>query len=358
MMTQSEQEQPSRRRTGDSTSPEESENDFFDYAQFVRDCIPLSWKDSPNGWIKGNCPVCVENGESRNDTRGRGGFEFGADSVRYNCFNCGYRTGWSPGKFPTKRMEKLLIGLGADANDVARIRLEMMKHAKGRKSEIRKFAARRFEPDWPVTGLPEGSVPLSESDSDNAQCARRMIEERNLAHWDDWFIDCPDMLCRNRLMLPYRHEGKIVGFSARILDGSKSKRKYYSKRPKHYIFNLDSIMHLPNIILVEGEYDALTIKGASVCGSEISYEQADMLNRLGKKVIVLPDFDHTIMKRANTAIRHGWSMSFPDWGRKFKDANEAAQSIGRAFALKQVMNSVVDSPAGIRTRAKIMRPKA
>ena len=54
--------------------------------EFVRQTVPLGWKSTPSGWISGNCPMCVQNGENA-DTRGRGGFFFDEGTFQYNCFN-------------------------------------------------------------------------------------------------------------------------------------------------------------------------------------------------------------------------------------------------------------------------------
>ena len=43
---------------------------------YVRQIIPVNWIPAPSGWIHGNCPVCIVNGESRPDSKGRGGFKF------------------------------------------------------------------------------------------------------------------------------------------------------------------------------------------------------------------------------------------------------------------------------------------
>ena len=53
---------------------------------FVKNAIPANWRTNPTGWTSGNCPMCIENGESRPDTKGRGGFLFEENKFRYNCF--------------------------------------------------------------------------------------------------------------------------------------------------------------------------------------------------------------------------------------------------------------------------------
>ena len=50
--------------------------------------MPGKRKKTPSGWTTINCPMCTTNGQSRPDTRSRGGFRF-IDGMVYHCFNCG-----------------------------------------------------------------------------------------------------------------------------------------------------------------------------------------------------------------------------------------------------------------------------
>ena len=94
---------------------------------YVKTLVPSNWKSNPSGWVSGNCPMCIVNGESRPDTKSRGGFHFEQEKFQYNCFNCGYTTGWSPGKKLSFRLRKLMMQFGADESDVQRLQLELMR---------------------------------------------------------------------------------------------------------------------------------------------------------------------------------------------------------------------------------------
>ena len=53
-----------------------------------------NWRHNP-GWVSGNCP-CVVNGQSPTaKAEVDSPFE---DDKFHNCFNCGYKTGWSPAR--------------------------------------------------------------------------------------------------------------------------------------------------------------------------------------------------------------------------------------------------------------------
>ena len=95
--------------------------------EFVKTVIPVNWKSTPSGWTSGNCPMCVINGQGRPDTKGRGGIRFDDDKFQYNCFNCGYKTGWSPGKRITGRLKRLFQQFGVDESEVQRLQLELLK---------------------------------------------------------------------------------------------------------------------------------------------------------------------------------------------------------------------------------------
>ena len=57
--------------------------------QTVYSFIPGKTRQSSGGWLSFNCPCCIDQGESRADTRMRGGLKNEGDLVSYHCFNCG-----------------------------------------------------------------------------------------------------------------------------------------------------------------------------------------------------------------------------------------------------------------------------
>ena len=74
---------------------------------FIRQQMPVGWKQTPSGWVSGNCPMCSTRGHSP-DKRKRGGVMFHDDSFQYNCFNCGFKTSYRPGRYLNTRFRKLL----------------------------------------------------------------------------------------------------------------------------------------------------------------------------------------------------------------------------------------------------------
>ena len=72
--------------------------------------LPVRKKVTPSGWLTINCPMCTSQGQSRNDTKSRGGFAF-KDGLSYHCFNCNYKASYQTGRLLNKKMRMLLIKL-------------------------------------------------------------------------------------------------------------------------------------------------------------------------------------------------------------------------------------------------------
>ena len=104
----------------------------------------ITGKASPNGWTSFNCPMCVVNGQSRPDTKRRGGLLYGPDgSVSYHCFNCQFKTSWVPGRTLSFKMRKLMRQLGFDEAEVQRLNLELLNQA-----DIDSIVYKEPEPAW------------------------------------------------------------------------------------------------------------------------------------------------------------------------------------------------------------------
>lgn len=328
---------------------------FIDY---VRSRVP-TWKVSSGGWITGNCPVCVRMGESRPDTKQRGGFQFGQDEWAYHCFNCKFKTRWTKGSRMSWGARTLLEGFGIERSALQRLSMELMReeeavHLLNPLPEAKK----RYVPDWPEVDLPKNSTSLVDTPSTNLpsnfEQGITMLADRNLTHWSDWAYTADDFKYRKRMILPYRYKNKIVGHNSRYIGNIQpAVPKYLVTKPPHFVFNLDGqISDRNTVIVVEGDFDAISIDGVALGSNSLSDEQASLINQLNKKVVLLPDADSSGNVLIEPAIKEGWGVSFPEWMKEFKDANAAAQKYGRAFVLCSILAAVTDNPTKIRVLAK------
>ncbi|MDA9302713.1 hypothetical protein N8072_00895 [bacterium] len=326
---------------------------IIDYAKTL---IPVNWKHSPNGWVSGNCPMCVVNGESRPDTKSRGGFHFEEEKFQYNCFNCGYSTGWSAGKKLSHRLKKLLLRLGADESDVQRLTLELMREDE--LASILYKQNKRDTPvviDWPEMQLPEGTMPfMDHPEIGNPWIeAAEYISERGFNVEDHRFQFTNEKIparMNKRVILPFYYNKRVVGYTGRWVgsppDGMP---KYYNKQPpKNFVYGLDRQTADKRVVIVtEGILDAIVTDGVAIGSNNINDDQANIIDSLNKRVILLPDADSAGAKFVDTAIERGWGVAFPEWSN-CKDAGDAMETYGRLFTVKSILDSTIANPTKIK----------
>jgi len=326
---------------------------------FLRQHLPTQ-KVNPNGWTSFNCPVCTFNGQTRNDTRKRGGVRFpDSDSFQYNCFNCHFTTGWSPGKGLSSRVKLLFKQLGVQDSDIQRLQLELMRE-KEQQTLLNQYKKKAehipFSPEWPRVNLPAGSVPLLTADGPFAEEGRKYLQNRGMLDKAQWYwsnLEAFNMMCR--VILPLTYKGTTVGYHARWIGTppEKSMAKVIKEQPKDYVYGSDlQTDSREYIIVVEGEYDALAIGGIAIGGNSISMNQADIINSFNKTVIAVPDRDRAGLKFSKDAIEHGWALSFPEWDSDIKDVADACQRYGRLFTLRMIIDSMETNQVKLQVLAR------
>ncbi len=330
--------------------------------EFVKNAIPVNWHANPTGWISGNCPMCVTNGESRPDTKGRGGFLFEEEKFRYNCFNCGYTTGWSAGKGVSTRLKRLLFQFGIEESDIQRLQLELMKEADVATLLLKQ--KKRNEPviiDWQEIKLPEGAQTLTNYNGDATPEFINTVEylfERGFDITDHRFMYSPakqPARMNKRVILPFYYKNKIVGYTGRwVGNPPEGMPKYYNQQPsKNFVYGLDrQTAEKTTVIVTEGIFDAIATDGVAIGSNNINDDQANVIDNLRKRVILLPDRDKAGLKAINTAIERGWGVSFPEWDVTLKDASDAVQHYGRLYTVRSILDSVVTNNTKIKVLAK------
>jgi DNA primase len=154
--------------------------------------------------------------------------------------------------------------------------------------------------------------------------------------------------------LPFFDNDKLVGYNARwIGEAPKGTAKIIASRPASFVFNLDKQSQARKYTLVlEGEYDALSLDGVAIMTNSISPEQAKIIEDIDNEPVVLPDRDRAGLQLAMQAAELGWNVSFPDWPEGIKDANQAVQHFGRVATLQSVISAIETSPLKIKLIAR------
>ena len=330
--------------------------------EFVKQHLPGSWRMTPSGWISGNCPMCATRGHKA-DTRRRGGVMFSADSVQYNCFNCGFKAGWSPGIKISKNLKELLVIFGADPAQIQRVNFELLKqeeHENIAKQFIPEEQAQLAKVSWESEPLPDNSRPLdqvdtselTESQLEKFVAACEYVQQRGLGFYDKWHWSNFKHF-ENRVILPFYYQNKIVGYTARWVMPNRQSEipKYYLRNPQNFVYNLDAQVSHEYVIVTEGPLDALLVGGVALNGNSPNTVQCTLIDQLNKKVILVPDFDKAGSETIGAAIKHGWAVSFPPW-ENCKDAGDAVEKYGRLFTVRSIIDSAETGSTKIQLLAK------
>jgi DNA primase len=97
----------------------------------------------------------------------------------------------------------------------------------------------------------------------------------------------------------------------------------------------------------------MSIDGVAVLTNECNETQADIIESLGREVIVVADRDRAGAKLIDAAIKYGWTVSYPVWLETCKDVNEAVIKYGRLFVLK----TILDAKETSRLKIELIRKK-
>lgn len=320
---------------------------------FVKTILPAKRKTSPKGWTSFNGVCCVHNGETA-DKRGRAGVITNADgSVSYSCFNCHFKASYQPGRHLTFKFRKLLRWLGADDIEIKRLVIEAIrvKDIISPEDLLPQEPAEKIE--FKKRTLPDDAKSFDElvtfhtldnwrnaEQFENAvkYCYNRKI---NTGKYKFYLSNSRAHNLNQRVIIPCYWNNELIGYTARAINDNVSP-KYHNNYELNFVFNIDAQQtNWKFVIVSEGPFDAMAIDGVAVLHNEITEEQADIIDSLGREVIVVPDADKSGSQLVEDALKYGWNVSFPIWQDKdkCKDISKAVELYGKLFVLQAIISA-------------------
>jgi hypothetical protein len=316
----------------------------------ILDTIPGKKRHTTGGWYAFNAVCCQHRGH-KPDKKSRGGLLMsGEDAWSYHCFNCQFKCGAQPGKQFSNNTKKFLEWCGMDRMQVERLSFKNFsnKDLLDVEEEFRPIIIMFDE-----RKLPDGAVPLDPNNITH-QIHNEYLAGRGLNASSYTFYVTPDSESereRNRIIIPYYYNGKTVGYTSRFY--TTNGPKYLSEQQRGYIFNIDAQQdHWQTCILVEGQFDAISIGGCAYMSSTISDEQARLIKKLRRDIIVVPDRDSAGMSICDRALDLGYRVSIPDWGSEVKDVNDAVKTYGRLATTLSILEAATSSKITIEMKRK------
>jgi hypothetical protein len=316
--------------------------------------LPSKRKTTPSGWTSFDAVCCHHTGNTR-DTRKRGGILTNPDGgFQYHCFNCNFKAGWSPGKLLSKNTKSLFNWVGMNDADIGKLNLIALKV-----KDDQPVTKKPLNFTLTETELPEGTMSVMEWINtgylpDVAEDIGRIVEYiigRGMdLEWYNWmWSPAPGYV--DRVLIPFYHDGKIVGYTGRKI--TEGKPKYLTDAQPGYVFNLDAQTNdRQYTIVVEGQFDAIAIDGCAIMHNEPNDTQVMRLNALGREIIVVPDRDKAGAKMIKAAVDNGWSVSLPPWEHDIKDVADAVKRYGRLYTLATILHYKVSGEINLHLLKK------
>ena len=312
--------------------------------------LPPKRKTTPSGWTSFNAPCCIHNGDSA-DKRQRGGLiSNGDDGVSYHCFNCGFKCSWQPGRNLSGKMRRLLQWLNAPDDTINKLALTVMQENEGIQTTQQLVEL----PTFKTVPLPDDAIKIADITEFNkySLAILEYMSARGLNLDDTDYYWSPSLGYRDRLIIPFYYEKRIVGWTARTVTADKQP-KYMSEQQPGFVYGLDEQGYNKVFCIVcEGPMDAIHIDGTALLGSEVKDQQAMLINKVGKQIIVVPDRDQAGAKLIDQAIELGWSVSLPEWTDDINDIGDAVAKYGRLYTLYSIVNNAESNELKIRLRSK------
>ena len=322
-------------------------------SDFIKGILPTKKKTTPSGWTSFSGPCCVHNGESI-DTRGRAGLTANPDgSVSFHCFNCNFKASYQPGRHLTFKFRKLLKWLGADDTDIKRLVIEAIRVRELVNPEEVKAEAEEEKIEFKVRDLPDDAENLVALDYVHPALEYCVARKIDIAKYAFYATRQAQYNLHKRIIIPFIWQGRTIGYTARAIE-ENVKPKYHSNYEPNFVFNVNN--QLPDskfVIVCEGPFDAMSIDGVAVLNNECNETQADIIESLGREVIVVADRDRAGAKMINNAIEYGWTVSYPVWLETCKDVNEAVVKYGKLFVLK----TILDAKHSSKLKIELMKKK-
>jgi hypothetical protein len=335
----------------------------MDINNLILNHLPSNRRVSPRGWIIYNSVCCHHRGH-RPDTRMRGNLKLGMDgNIGGNCYNCGFKFRFD-GIHLSDQFEQWLYWLGCHRSDIQKLKLFLLSKNIDGETGGKTDPTDNFRFDWEPIDLPKDSeniIGLLESGNDDPDFHQAITylagRGTDILNGHDYFwCNSSKHNFKNRILIPFYHNGAIVGWSGRYTGSPPAgvPRYWNSPVPQGYLFNQD-VLHIPGrkyAIVNEGPFDAIATQGIATLGARINEYQIMNLQQSHQEPIILPDRQSKNQDLIDIALSFGWWVSFPDWEQDIKDAADACKRYGQVYTITSTLAARTQNPLEIGIKRK------
>ena len=295
-----------------------------------------------------NCPMCVDYGQNRNDTRFRCGITFLNKDVLIHCYNCNFAARYDySSKILSKKLKAFMYKLNVSDYDIKKVILQSRYFTSYTppQKQIKKYE------------LPNNTLSFSEIIKNNIleetfnNCLEYLLSRGSFYSEYLDFVYWSDTL-PNEIIFPIKRNNEVLGYVQRNI----KTKKYFAQIDNSEIYI--SPLYKENfkyLFVFESCFDALIFGGCSVLGKNINEQQVNKLKELNSNIILVPDKDADSKYFIETSIKYNFKISMPwpntnnvlKWPNEVKDAEEAARILGLEPTLLSLIVNATNNKAKI-----------
>lgn len=311
---------------------------------------------SLKGWHKFNAICCHHKGHNP-DKKARAGINFtGMGAWTYHCFNCGFICSFEEGKSISHQTKQLLTWCGIDEGQIFRWNIASL--AQRELVEIYTPKPKEYGPvHFESQDLPAGYSLIDRANPEHQKYIDYLATRGTTPEKYPFLVNPHDEgRHADKIVIPMTVKGKVIGYTSRFIDDGVIKYLKNDNQQVGALFGYD--LQLPNwkyCIVTEGPFDALSIDGIGLLHNTISREQARVLSELNRKIIVVPDFDHSGLEITEQAFSLGYMVSLPPF-EGVKDVNDAVLKYGKLSVLMSIVQHATSNQTKIEfIKKRILR---
>jgi len=314
----------------------------------VRSHVPFMHGVTSKGWHRVYCEVCGDGSRTKGP---RGGWNFIDTACFYHCFNCGVDGSYDPTReHPmSKDMYNVFQSFGIPPNEYKI--LELRHNPERKKIQKKRVTLPKIDaPDY------FKALDSFESDDKYANRARTFL-------WDKYRITDKDYTfylstgktssiskeeqywckyLRKRIIIPAIYKNKMIYWQARIFVGDDTKKYVTAQVPNSYavMYGMDNIYtsHDKPLYVTEGFFDSWHLGGVAIMSNTMNHAKLEILSRLTRPKIVVPDYNEDGFNLALQAVSEGWGIALPDI-HPATDISQAIAMFGKLYVLKSIVKN-------------------
>jgi len=286
------------------------------------------------GWQHCKCKVC-------NDYKVRASFAFEEGRIKYNCFNCGASPSYTKNSTYIHQDFRAVLNAYGITDD--EIDLEIGKNFFNKEQLV--LAKKTKELKIAEVELPINSYAVTQVDENDmwTVVAKEYLESRGLTLADHTWYLSTHLEFRDRLIIPYFKDGKVIYWQARSFDDFAKKRYINPNVPiEPILFGYEELhKHTDSpLFIMEGVFDAISVGGISMLGSKLYKQRIDAFTKSRRRkifVIDKKDKQNNGYKLGVDALKHGWEITFVSGDTR--DVNHAVSKWGKLWTIRNLIEN-------------------